>query len=261
MKMRNSGEQLCAAHLTIETHDDLIKEVARRTSRVLDLPEHEVYESFSKRELVGSTGLEKGVAIPHCALVTSSHFVCGIITLSHPIPFGALDGNPSDIFVFVAGPEAQRNDHVRLLAAITAHVRDEAVRERVRQTITAEGLSTELQNWLPLGDRENKTNRTLLLVHVQDPTVFEPVLELLSGELNASVSVSTVHSAGTVLYRMPLFASFWNENETREIKRIEAIVPQDRANRVIRRINDLSHGQGVHVGAIDLSYGAGQIAL
>ena len=252
----------CGARIAADTADDVLAAIAERVATALRLKEHKVLAALRKREAVASTGLEHGVAIPHCALPKAGSFAVGIVTLPRPVDFGALDGNPSDIFVFVAGPEDQRTEHVRILAAMTARLRESEVRDRIRAATADEDLQALLSEGFLPEEHEEAAQFTMLVVYVQDEALYEPVLEAVSAETDASVAVSDAQSAGSILHRMPLFATFWTDSETQPIHRIEAIVPQDRANRTIRRVEDISRGRrGVQISAFDLSYGSGSLDL
>lgn len=256
--------ELCATSLDLRDRAAILDEIARRVAGVLkNLDAAEVRSGFERREKIGSTGLEKGIAIPHCALTGADRFVVGVITLATPIDYGAIDGKPSDIFLFIAGPEAQRNEHVRIMAAITAQLRRGELRDRIRAAGTGTELVAILREGVQADDKGESGRFTLVILHVQNDELFEPVLELVSGEPGSSVAVSEGQSAGAILNRMPLFATFWNESETREIHRVEVILPRDRVNRAIRRIEDLSasKGGGVQIAAMDLSYAAGHLEL
>ena len=100
------------------------------------------------------------------------------------------------------------------------------------------------------------------MIYVQDEERYEPILEAVSGEPDASVSVSESKSAGSILHRVPLFATFWNDQESRDIHRIEVTLPRERVNRTIRRIEEISgNDNGVQISALDLSYGSGGLDL
>lgn len=255
---------LCASALELSDRSAVLDEIARRVAGVLTSLDHATIRgAFERREKISSTGLEKGIAIPHCALTGTDRFIVGILTLATPVEYGAIDGQPSDIFLYIAGPESRRNEHVRIMAALTAGLRREELRRRIRSASGGAELAAILREGLQQ-EKEEQTDRfTLLVLHVQNDDLFEPVLELVSGEPGTSVVVSEGQSAGAILNRMPLFATFWNESERREIHRIEVFLPRDRVNRAIRRIEELSasRGGGVHIAALDLSYAAGHLDL
>jgi nitrogen PTS system EIIA component len=252
----------CAARLSCTNPPELLAEGAARIAADLGLPVAEIQQALTHRESLGSTGLADGVGLPHCALPDAPHFSIGVITLEQPIDFGALDGKPSDLFVFIVGPEARRTEHVRILAALTARLREESFRARMRQASSPETLAELFGGSIPQDPSGEAAAASLMIINVQDDRSYEAILETVSGESGASVSVSTSQSAGSILHRLPLFATFWSDQETREIRRIEVVLPRDRVNKTIRRLEEIAGGpSGVQIGVIDLSYASGALEL
>jgi PTS system nitrogen regulatory IIA component len=91
------------------------KELARNNS---DLDQREVFESLCARERLGSTGLGKGVAIPHGRVKGSQDVQVSFIRLKKPLPFDAIDGEPVDLLFAMAVPENCGEDHLKLLAQV-----------------------------------------------------------------------------------------------------------------------------------------------
>ena len=73
---------------------ELISEELARNSE--EVSQREIFESLCARERLGSTGLGKGVAIPHGRVKGSSHVQASFIRLRKPLPFDAADGEPVD---------------------------------------------------------------------------------------------------------------------------------------------------------------------
>ncbi|HKK48937.1 MAG TPA: PTS sugar transporter subunit IIA [Alkalispirochaeta sp.] len=252
----------CTAQHSASDADTVLDAVAQSIADALELPKSGIYDALKKREEVGSTGLSDGVAVPHCSLPEAERFTVGILTTASPIDFGAVDGKPSDIFAFVAGPEARRTDHVRLLASLTAQLREEPTRERIRSAETAQEVRSVLDDGVVPKHPQQADAYSMMVVFVQQQELYEPILEAVSGEPNSSVAVSEAKSAGSILHRMPLFATFWNDRDEGELHRIEVVLPRNQINRAIRRVEELAAGsRGVQINAIDLSYGSGILDL
>lgn len=253
----------CTAKAAHDSSEAVLTRIADYIAQGLHLDSADsVYAALKKREELGSTGLEKGIALPHCSLPEADRFVVGVITLSTPIDFGALDGKRSDIFVYVCGPEERRTEHVRILAAITSQLRSEHVRARFRSVDSGDELAKIIADGVDEAASPDAGPFSLIVVYVQNEDLYEPILETVAGEADASVSVTEAKSAGSILHRMPLFATFWNEQESREIHRIEVVLPRDRVNRTIRQIEEINRGErGVQISAIDLGYGSGALDL
>ncbi|GAB2652161.1 fructose-specific PTS transporter subunit EIIC [Vibrio panuliri] len=73
-----------------------------------------------KREEIGNTGFEEGIAIPHA----KSHAVAKpgvVIGISQPgIDYGAEDGELSDVFFMLASPDGDDHHHIEVLAQISS---------------------------------------------------------------------------------------------------------------------------------------------
>ena len=91
------------------------RELARNSD---DLRQREVFESLCARERLGSTGLGKGVAIPHGRVKGSHDVQASFIRLKKPLPFDAIDGEPVDLLFAIAVPENCNEDHLKLLAQV-----------------------------------------------------------------------------------------------------------------------------------------------
>jgi len=95
---------------------ELISEELARNSD--EFSKREIFESLCARERMGSTGLGKGVAIPHGRVKGSRHVQASFIRLKKPVPFDAVDGEPVDLLFCLAVPEDCGEDHLRLLAQV-----------------------------------------------------------------------------------------------------------------------------------------------
>jgi mannitol/fructose-specific phosphotransferase system IIA component (Ntr-type) len=99
------------------------------------------------RERSMSTGMERGIAIPHANSPLIEDVVGAIGISKTGIPFESLDGDPSDLIVLLVIPKDKFQKHVRTLAGIarlfnhdqmTAALRNAETAEEVMQIIVAE---------------------------------------------------------------------------------------------------------------------------
>ena len=95
---------------------ELISEELARNSE--NLSQREIFESLCARERLGSTGLGKGVAIPHGRVKGTEHVEVSFIRLKKPLPFDAVDGQPVDLLFALAVPENCGEDHLKLLSQV-----------------------------------------------------------------------------------------------------------------------------------------------
>jgi len=88
-------------------------------------------DAVIQRERSMSTGMERGIAIPHaaCEGLERVQAVAGIVGGRAGLPFDAIDGQPSRIIVLLLIPRAQKLVHIRTLAEIARVLGHDAVRE------------------------------------------------------------------------------------------------------------------------------------
>jgi PTS system nitrogen regulatory IIA component len=76
-------------------------------------------KTLMKREEMGSTGLGKGIAIPHARTLLVREFNLIIGLSKKGIPFDALDGKPSNLFfLLIAPPQEPSNSYLIALGKI-----------------------------------------------------------------------------------------------------------------------------------------------
>ena len=97
------------------------------------LSKNEIFDSLISREKLGSTGLGKGVAIPHGRLSGLERPVCAFIKLDQPIEFDALDGQPVDLVFALIVPENSTDEHLQILSSIAALFSNPAFCSRIRE--------------------------------------------------------------------------------------------------------------------------------
>jgi len=85
-----------------------------------------VLKSVHEREDKQSTGLEEGIAVPHCKSNAVSTLKLAIGIAPQGIDFNSLDGKPSKIFFLMLASPNQSGPHVAALAEIAKLVRSKA---------------------------------------------------------------------------------------------------------------------------------------
>jgi PTS system nitrogen regulatory IIA component len=128
------------AQLRVTGKKQALQEIARRAATLTDVPERRIYDVLAERERLGTTGIGRGVAVPHGKLAELTR-LCGLfVRLERPIPFDAVDDNPVDlIFVLLAPPDAGA-EHLRALARVSRLLRDAAICKKLRGTDNADAL-------------------------------------------------------------------------------------------------------------------------
>ncbi len=85
----------------------------------------DVIKAILKRELLGSTGIGRSVAIPHTKHQCVERLI-GTVALSRPgVSFDSLDGEPVHVFVLLVSPQDCPGDHLRALENVSRVLRDD----------------------------------------------------------------------------------------------------------------------------------------
>ncbi|MDR1411720.1 MAG: PTS sugar transporter subunit IIA [Spirochaetaceae bacterium] len=81
-------------------------------------------KAIQEREAKMSTGIKKGIAIPHGKTNTVDR-VCGVLGISKKgIDYDALDGNPVHLLFLILAPEKDSETHLRLLKRLATLLDD-----------------------------------------------------------------------------------------------------------------------------------------
>lgn len=102
-----------------------------------DLGANEVLDSLLRRERLGSTGLGRGVALPHGRLAAIDQGLGAFVRLEQPIDYDAVDGMPVDLIFALVVPEQATEGHLNILAALARKLGDPATCEQLRDTADA----------------------------------------------------------------------------------------------------------------------------
>jgi len=117
--------------LDVAGKEALFAEIGRHMEREHGLPQAWVTESLARREEVGSTGLGRGVAIPHARVRNLEQIRVAYVHLRQGIAFAAPDGGPvSDVLVLLV-PKQATEEHLTILAEAAQLFSDSVFREQL----------------------------------------------------------------------------------------------------------------------------------
>jgi nitrogen PTS system EIIA component len=109
-----------------------IQDMCELAGTVSGLPSRAIYDAVLQRERLGSTGVGKGIAIPHGKLVGCTRIFGVFARLERAVEFDALDGEPVDLIFLLIAPEAAGADHLKALARIARTFRDADLTAKLR---------------------------------------------------------------------------------------------------------------------------------
>lgn len=114
----------------------LLQELAGKAAASLELRVDQVAPLLLKREGLGSTGIGRGVAIPHARLPELDRPFGLLAKLKQPIEFDAIDGQAVDLVFLLLLPAAAENGQLGALALVARALRPSEVLVRLRQART-----------------------------------------------------------------------------------------------------------------------------
>jgi len=98
----------------------------------------EALRAVLEREEKMSTGVQDGVAIPHGKIGSVEGLVTAFGLKREGIDFGAIDGQPSKIFVMTISSNLRTGPHLQYLSEICRLLNSAGVRERLLAATTRE---------------------------------------------------------------------------------------------------------------------------
>ena len=106
-----------------------------------------VLEQVLARERSMSTGMERGIAIPHAAVDQVDRVVAamGIVTRPEGLSFESIDARPARLVVLLVIPRSQKLLHIRTLADVARVLALDSVREALLAAQSSEQAWQVLQ--------------------------------------------------------------------------------------------------------------------
>lgn len=94
-----------------------------------------IREALAAREALGSTGIGRGIAVPHVCLPNLDKPYALFCTLAEPIDFDAIDNKPVDLIFTIITPSGNGSgggEALSYLAAVSRMLRDEKLASALR---------------------------------------------------------------------------------------------------------------------------------
>jgi mannitol/fructose-specific phosphotransferase system IIA component (Ntr-type) len=126
--------------LTSSTKDEVLDEMVA----LLGLDErstHQLGRLLKRRELLGSTGVGRGIAIPHCRSLALSRLRLAFGTHGAGLEYDAVDHKPVHIFFLIVAPPTEvSNQYLPVLGKIAQFAQMPDVPDQLRQLTSPDQL-------------------------------------------------------------------------------------------------------------------------
>lgn len=97
-----------------------------------------VFHAVLEREQTRSTGIGKGLAVPHGKSPACSKLVMALGRPATPIDFGSRDDRPVDVVVLLVSPPDQTGPHIQALARVSRLMLNESFRKELAAAESAD---------------------------------------------------------------------------------------------------------------------------
>jgi PTS system nitrogen regulatory IIA component len=109
----------------------------------------QVFDSLFAREKLGSTGLGRGVAIPHGRIKGLKEAVGALVRTRQPIPFDAPDAQPVNLIFVLLVPDRATDAHLQILSELAQMFSDKVFRDKLLAAPGAPELHELITQWQP----------------------------------------------------------------------------------------------------------------
>ncbi|MCU0711330.1 MAG: PTS sugar transporter subunit IIA [Pirellula sp.] len=129
--------------LTANSKEGVIAELVDalvEAGEIKDSDKADIIKAIMKREELGSTGIGRGVAVPHTKHASVEKLVGTVGVSPEGLDFESLDGQDASLFFLLVSPPDRPGDHLRALENISRQLRDDTFCRFLRQSKTAEDI-------------------------------------------------------------------------------------------------------------------------
>ena len=90
-----------------------------------------VRKAVFAREAMMSTGVGKGLGLPHAKTLAVNKTVAAFAITAEPVEFGSIDDEPVRLLFLLVGTEAAKSEHIKILSRISRLLNRDAFRKRL----------------------------------------------------------------------------------------------------------------------------------
>jgi fructose-specific phosphotransferase system IIA component len=130
------SRQAVTADLSADTKESVIREMVQSLLEVGKVQPQEfesIIKAILKREELGSTGIGRGVAVPHTKHPSVDRLVGAVAVSAEGVDFNSLDGEKVHLFFMLISPPDRPGDHLRALENVSRQLRDDSFCKFLKQ--------------------------------------------------------------------------------------------------------------------------------
>lgn len=126
-----------------DAKEDVIRAMAASLMEAGKIAEDQfesIVEAILKREELGSTGIGRGVAVPHTKHPSVQELIGAVAVSDEGVDFDSLDGEKVHLLFLLISPPDRPGDHLRALENISRQLRDDTFCRFLKQTKAPEDV-------------------------------------------------------------------------------------------------------------------------
>lgn len=129
------------AQINVKNKKELIMLMVESLNSRID-PEHqeEILEKVLEREKVMSTGVGKGLGIPHCKTDKVEENLAAFALLNEPLEFSSIDDEPVRLVFLLISPDSRNSLHIKMLSRISRLMNSGSFREQILSCTSKEEI-------------------------------------------------------------------------------------------------------------------------
>lgn len=124
--------------LKASTKEEVLNELISSLSSKVGKNELEaIRKAVFEREEIMSTGVGKGLAIPHGKASGITDNYAAFALLHAPVEYNAIDGQPVSMVFLLVGPQSSNSFHIKMLSRISRLMNNSEFRKELNECSTA----------------------------------------------------------------------------------------------------------------------------
>ncbi len=131
------------ANIEADAKEGVIREMVQSlvgADKLVAAESESIVKTILKREELGSTGIGRGVAVPHAKHASVKKPVGTVAVSQSGVDFNSLDGEKVQLIFLVISPPDRPGDHLRVLENISRQLRDDTFCRFLKQAKTTDDI-------------------------------------------------------------------------------------------------------------------------
>ncbi len=150
MKFRDFvAREAITVNLTADSKEQVLRAMVKslvEAGKIAATEMDSILKAILKREELGSTGIGRGVAVPHTKHPSVDRLVGAVAVSGEGVDFNSLDGEKVHLLFLLISPPDRPGDHLRALESVSRQLRDDTFCKFLKQAKGVDDVLTLLDD-------------------------------------------------------------------------------------------------------------------